>query len=59
MQRTQLLQKTVGGDSFDWKNFSWDLDFGNGYEFIVFQANSKGIDPGKGDTLAIDNITIK
>ncbi|PSB09561.1 hypothetical protein C7B62_12780 [Pleurocapsa sp. CCALA 161] len=59
MKRKQLLQKTVGGDSFDWKNFSWDLNFGNGYEFIVFQANSKGIDPNKGDILAIDNISIK
>ena len=59
MRRTQLLQKTLGGNSFDWKNFSWDLDFGNGYQFIVFQVNSKGIDPNKGDLLAIDNISIQ
>ncbi|GAB4523107.1 MAG: hypothetical protein Tsb0014_00330 [Pleurocapsa sp.] len=58
MTKTKLLQKTIGGSSFDWKNFSWDLNFGNGYQFVVFQMNPQGINPAKGDILAIDNIKI-
>ena len=58
MAKTKLLDKTLGGSSFDWTNFNWDLDFGNGYQFVVFQVNSKGVNPAKGDILAIDKIKI-
>ena len=57
MKKTRLLQETVGGSTFDWTNFTWDLDFGNGYQFVVFQVNSTGFSPRK-DMVAIDNIQI-
>ena len=58
MQRTNLLEETVGGSTFDWTNFSWNLNFGDGYQFIVFQVNPSGVEPAKGDYVAIDNIKI-
>jgi hypothetical protein len=57
MNKTKLLEESVGGTSFDWKSYTWNTDFGNGYQFIVFQVNSTGVSPGK-DIVAIDNIRL-
>jgi Domain of unknown function (DUF4347)/G8 domain/PKD domain len=57
LQKTKLLEESVGATSFDWTNYTWNTDFGNGYQFIVFQVNSTGVDPGN-DMVAIDNIKI-
>lgn len=57
IKKTKLLEKSVGATSFDWTNYTWNTNFGNGYQFIVFQVNSTGVAPGN-DIVAIDNIKI-
>ncbi|MEM8809287.1 MAG: G8 domain-containing protein, partial [Cyanobacteria bacterium P01_G01_bin.38] len=60
MSRTLLSKQTFGGENgqfFNWKNFSTDVDLGNGYQFLLFQAKGeKVLDPG--DSVAIDNIKL-
>ncbi|EDX71250.1 PA14 domain protein [Coleofasciculus chthonoplastes PCC 7420] len=58
MTKEKLLQQTVGGSTFDWKTFNWDVDFGEGYEFVTVQVVAKGAHPNNGDFIAIDNISI-
>lgn len=58
MNSVKLLEQTVGGSSFDWKNFTWDLDFGDGHQFIFFQVAAEDADSSKGDSVAIDNIQL-
>lgn len=58
MNSTKLLDETVGGSTFDWKTFNWDLDFGDGYQFILFQITGNRIDPQQGDFVAIDNVEL-
>lgn len=59
MTREKLLEQTVGGTTFDWTTFNWNLDFGNGYQFVVVQVNPiNSINPTKGDFLAVDNVKI-
>ena len=59
MTRTKLLDESVSGSTVDWENFNWDLDFGDGYQFILFQVTGDRIDPQQGDFVAIDNIKIQ
>ncbi|MEQ8997305.1 MAG: PA14 domain-containing protein [Coleofasciculus sp. B1-GNL1-01] len=58
MTKEMLLQQTVGGSTFDWTTFNWDVDFGEGYQFLVFQVAVDDPDLEKGDFIAIDNISI-
>ncbi|MEQ8755645.1 MAG: PA14 domain-containing protein [Coleofasciculus sp. G1-WW12-02] len=58
MTKEKLLQQTVGGSTFDWTSFNWDVDFGEGYEFITVQVVANGVHPDNGDFIAIDNISI-
>jgi hypothetical protein len=57
LKKTKLLEKSVGATSFDWTNYTWNTNFGDGYQFIVFQVNSTGVSPRE-DLVAIDNIKI-
>ena len=59
LNRQQLLQETVGGSDFDWTTFKWDLDFGDGHQFIVFQVNYAGVLTTVGDFVGIDNVKIR
>lgn len=59
MNAVNLLQETVGGESFDWTNMKWDLDFGEGYQYILFDIAVKGANSNQGDLVAVDNIQIK
>ena len=59
MTSTKLLDETVGGSTFDWKTFNWDLDFDDGYQFILFRVTGDRIDPPRGDFVAIDNVKIQ
>ena len=59
MSSTKLLDETVGGSTFDWKTFNWDLDFGDGYQFILVQITGDRIAPQRGDFVAIDNFKIQ
>ncbi|MEQ9487159.1 PA14 domain-containing protein [Coleofasciculus sp. F4-SAH-05] len=58
MTKEKLLHQTVGGSTFDWTSFNWDVDFGEGYEFVTVQVVAKGVHPDNGDFIAIDNISI-
>jgi hypothetical protein len=56
----KILEKTVGGSTFDWTTFNWDLDFGNGYQYVVLQVNNTGgVNSAGGELFAIDNVQIK
>jgi len=57
MERQELVRQTVGGDSFDWTTLTWDLDFGSGYQFLVFQINTVGTDDAD-DRVVVDNILL-
>ena len=60
MQSELLLQKNFGGTSgefFDWKNFSYDVDLGGGYDRLLFKVvSNKAKD--KGDFVAIDDVSL-
>ncbi|MEO1385990.1 MAG: G8 domain-containing protein [Cyanobacteria bacterium J06634_6] len=60
MQSELLLQKDFGGVSgefFDWKNFSYDVDLGDGYDHLLFKViSNKAKD--KGDVVAIDDVSL-
>lgn len=58
MNRTKLLEKTVGGSTFDWQNFEWDVNFNNGYEHILFQVALQGANTKANDFVAIDNVKL-
>ena len=59
MNRTNLLQQTVGGSTFNWNTFEWNLDFGKGYQFVVLQINYDAVSVQRGDFVAVDNVKIK
>ena len=59
MNAVNLLQETVGGSTFDWNSFDWDLNFGDGYQYVLFDIGVRGVDSSKGDLVAIDNVEIK
>lgn len=58
MSRTKLLEQTVESSTFNWKNFKWNLDFNNGYQFVMLQVYTKGANPTKGDYVALDNVKL-
>ena len=57
MERDELVRQTFGGDDFDWTTLTWDLDFGEGYQFLVFQINTVGTNDAS-DWVAVDNILL-
>lgn len=57
MERQILVQQTFGGDDFDWTTLSWDVDLGEGYQFLVFQINTVGTNDAD-DWVAVDNILL-
>ncbi|MEQ9236918.1 PA14 domain-containing protein [Coleofasciculus sp. E2-BRE-01] len=57
MNRTLLLEETVGGSTFDWTNFEWDVDFGDGHQFVVFSVNSSR-HTSDSDFIAVDNVVL-
>ena len=59
MNAVNLLEETVGGETFDWTNFDWDLNFGDGYQYVLFDIAIQDVDSSKGDLVAIDNVEIK
>lgn len=60
MSRQLLLSENYGGkssDFFDWKAFSYDVDLGNGYEYLFIEtATDNGNNAG--DLIAIDDISL-
>ena len=58
MTKSNLLEKTIGGSNFNWQNFSWDLDLGDGYQFLLLQISGSKLG-NDGDYVAIDNVRLK
>ncbi len=57
MESSVLLDTTLGGESFDWTNFNWQVDLGQGFDHLFFQVNTQAtVDAG--DYVAIDNLRL-
>ncbi|MEM7793219.1 MAG: G8 domain-containing protein [Cyanobacteria bacterium P01_C01_bin.118] len=60
MQRSLLSRQEIGGENgqfFNWKKINTDVNLGNGYDFLLFQAKAQRVlDPG--DSVAIDNVQL-
>ncbi len=59
MESTKLLEQTLGGESFDWKTFKWDVDLGDGYDYLMVQVDAAKVGNGSnesGNFVAIDNV---
>ncbi|NBD16307.1 MAG: DUF4347 domain-containing protein [Cyanobacteria bacterium] len=55
MERTKLMEVSLGGSTYDWKNVNAEIDLGGGYQFVVFQIATSGVGNSK---LAIDNVKL-
>ncbi|WPF89304.1 cadherin-like domain-containing protein [Cyanobacterium aponinum AL20118] len=54
--KTLLDTGNVATEEFDWKTFSQDVDFGNGYEYVVIRFVTDGVETN--EFMAIDNVSI-
>ena len=60
MQRKALVTKSYGGEGgafFDWKNLAFDVNLGQGYDYLMFQMNTSRTSNAK-DYVAIDNLSL-
>ncbi|MEL7143799.1 MAG: LamG-like jellyroll fold domain-containing protein [Cyanobacteria bacterium J06643_4] len=60
MQRRALVSKSYGGEGgafFDWKNLSFDVNLGQGYDYLMFQMNTERTSNAK-DYVALDNLSL-
>ncbi|MEL6930293.1 MAG: PKD domain-containing protein, partial [Cyanobacteria bacterium J06600_6] len=57
MQSDKLMEQSIGGTSFDWKTFNWDVDLGDGYQFLLIQVTGAKVKDA-GDYVAVDNIRL-
>lgn len=60
-ERTTLVNQSLGGGipagvSSEWKTFSWDVNLGTGYDFIVVQISS--YQPAAGVTVLVDDVSL-
>ena len=58
MESNKLLEQTVGGSDFNWKTFNWDVNLGEGYQFLLVQIVGNKIS-NSGDYVAIDNVRLR
>lgn len=54
----KLLQQNIGGSDFNWTRFNWNIDLGDGYQFLLIQIVGDKVG-NDGDYVAIDNLKIK
>ena len=60
MQSTQLVDETLGGESFDWTSFEWDVNLGDGYDYFLVQIDAARVDNNRnesGNFVGVDNVT--
>ena len=60
MQRSRLVRDNFGGEKgefFDWKDFSYDVNLGNGYDYLMVEIKGTRMD-NHGDDVAIDNVAL-
>ena len=58
MKSDKLLEQNIGGSDFDWTTFNWDVDLGDGYQFLLIQVVGDKVG-NDGDFVAIDNVKMK
>lgn len=58
MTSTKLLEQNVGGSTFDWKTFKWNVNLGSGYEYLLVQVTAQNFNTGGGDFLSLDNLKL-
>jgi hypothetical protein len=57
---TTLVNQNVGGTTFDWTTFSWNVDLGaTGYEYLFVRVYSANVNVSGGDYLAVDDFSIR
>lgn len=57
MQRVKLADVTLGGTNFDWQSFRWNVDLKQGYDFLLFQVNTRGT-KDQGDFVGLDDVRL-
>jgi len=57
MKRAKLADVTLGGESFDWRNFQWNVDLGQGYDYLLVRVNTEGT-KDQGDFVAVDDVRL-
>lgn len=57
MERTLLLNQSLGDTEFDWTTFEWEVDLGSGYDFLVFEIQAQKVNSG-GDVVMFDNVAL-
>ena len=58
MQSTLLLDQQLGGVTYDWRTFTWDVNLGDGYQFIVFKIYLQNVNTNGGDVVVFDNLLL-
>lgn len=53
-----LFQEDFGTGAYGWQTFKRDVDFGDGYQFIIVRFTSSNLKSGQSDTSALDNICL-
>ena len=57
MEGEKLVDVTLGGETFDWKNFQWNVDLKNGYDYLLAQVNTRAT-KDSGDFVGIDDVRL-
>ncbi|MBC8173749.1 MAG: T9SS type A sorting domain-containing protein [Chitinophagales bacterium] len=53
-----LLSEDFGMEEYNWQTFKRNINFGDGYQFIIMKFYSFGAKPDKGDIQGLDNICL-
>ncbi len=56
-QGEKLIDVTLGGETFDWKDFQWNVDLKNGYDYLLAQVNTRATKDG-GDFVGVDDVRL-
>jgi hypothetical protein len=56
--RTLLSAGSLGGNSFNFKTFSFDVDLGAGYEYLVARIFTTNVDSSRGDIVQVRKVSL-
>jgi hypothetical protein len=55
-EKTLLVNANIGGQAPAWKTFSWDINLGTGYDYLVVQVSAN--DPFSSSDIRIDDVSL-
>jgi PKD repeat protein len=59
MTKTALLKTTLTtGSTTEFTPLKWNIDLGSGYQYLVVQFNTVGVNATAGDVLALDDVAL-